>query len=145
MEHVPEPIRAIQELSRILKYNGIVLLTAPQRSGVHQSPYHFYGGYTPFWYRHFFPQYSLKILSIEANGGFFKHYGEESQRFVSMLFPNNGPTKYRRLLFFPLFILLKLFALSMCVVCFWLDGMDTKKNFTVGYHIKAIKSIPKKK
>ncbi len=141
LEHVPEPIRAIQEMSRILKLNGTLLLTAPQRSGLHQGPYHFYGGYTPFWYRFFLTKYNLKIISLEANGGFFKHYSEETQRFVSILFSYNGSIKCRKVLFFLFFVLFKLSALLMCVACYFLDSLDTKKDFAVGYHLKAVKVI----
>jgi len=136
LEHVPEPIAAIKELSRILKPQGILLLSAPQRSGVHLAPYHFYRGYTPFWYRHFLPRHGLKIISIEANGGFFKAYGESTQRFVSMLFPRGC---FRRRILFPIFVFLKMHALFVCLVCFWLDRLDKTKEFTVGYHVKAVK------
>jgi ubiquinone/menaquinone biosynthesis C-methylase UbiE len=139
LEHVPEPVRAIREMARILKQNGTLLLTAPQRSGLHQAPYHFYGGYTPFWYQYFLPQYNLKIVSMEANGGFFKHYGEETQRFVSILFADKGRLRYKRVLFFPVFVVCKLYALAVCILCYWLDRIDTAKDFTVGYHIKATK------
>lgn len=139
LEHVPEPIRAIKEISRILKPGGTLLLTIPQRSGLHQTPYHFYGGYTPFWYKHFFPLNNLEIVSIEPNGGFFKNFGEESQRFVSILFPRVGDRRTWRVALFPVFLILKLFALSTCLACFFLDRFDKDKEFTVGYHIKAIK------
>ena len=116
-----------------------MLLTAPLRSGIHQAPYHFYGGYSPFWYRYFFPITNLNILSIVANGGFFKHYGESTQRFVSILFPKSGQKKHRRVYLFPVFIVLKLSALFICVICFFFDRLDKEKEFTVGYHVKAIK------
>jgi ubiquinone/menaquinone biosynthesis C-methylase UbiE len=71
LEHVPEPIRAIKEFARILKPGGTLFLTAPLGSGIHQDPYHFYGGYTPYWYRKFLTQNNFEGLKIEANGGFF--------------------------------------------------------------------------
>src|SRR5690348_7241307 len=51
LEHVAEPIRAVKELARILKPGGTLLLTAPLGSFLHQEPFHYYGGYTPHWYR----------------------------------------------------------------------------------------------
>ena len=50
LEHVTEPIKAIQEFARILKPRGRLFLTAPLGSGIHMPPYHFYGGFSPYWY-----------------------------------------------------------------------------------------------
>src|SRR5688500_5551998 len=47
IEHHPEPIRVVREFARVLAPGGRLLLTAPLGSGIHQEPYHFYGGFTP--------------------------------------------------------------------------------------------------
>lgn len=75
LEHVPEPIRAVQEFGRILRSGGKLLLSTPLGSLLHQQPYHFYGGYTPHWYRRFLPEARLAIESIERNMGFFSLFG----------------------------------------------------------------------
>lgn len=72
-EHVPEPLRALREIERLLKPGGRLIFTAPLGSGHHQSPYHFYGGYTRFWYEKFFPEHGLEIRSLQPNGGLFAH------------------------------------------------------------------------
>ena len=80
-EHIPEPIRALEEIGRILKPGARLFLTAPLASGLHQLPYHFYGGFTPEWYRHFAPQAGLSIVTCEPLGGFFKMLSQECARF----------------------------------------------------------------
>jgi len=87
LEHLPDPIKVIHEFSRILKSGGKLLLTAPLGSGIHQEPYHFYGGYTPYWYQKFLTESGFSDISVEPNGGFFKHYGQESLRFALMTIP----------------------------------------------------------
>jgi SAM-dependent methyltransferase len=82
LEHVPEPILAVREFARILRPGGRLLLTTPLGSGLHQEPYHFYGGYTPYWFDKHLREAGFSQLTIQANGGFFKHYGQESQRLA---------------------------------------------------------------
>ena len=69
LEHVPEPIRVVRELARILKPGGSLILTAPLGSGLHQEPFHFYGGYTPYWYQRFLPEAGFDRIQIESNAG----------------------------------------------------------------------------
>ncbi|MBT3268775.1 class I SAM-dependent methyltransferase [Candidatus Poribacteria bacterium] len=80
LEHVPEPIRAIAELSRILADGGRLYLSAPMRSAVHQAPHHYYGGFTPYFYQEFLPRYGFTLDSIVAPGGLFKGFQEECFR-----------------------------------------------------------------
>ncbi|MBZ0310327.1 MAG: class I SAM-dependent methyltransferase, partial [Anaerolineae bacterium] len=121
LEHVPEPIRVIAEMARLLRPGGRLLLTAPLGSGLHQEPYHFYGGYTPYWYQKFLAEYGFKDIVVTPNGGFFKHYGQESQRFSTMLDPRR---RYRGVLL-SLFWLLTLpwFRLALPLLCHWLDKL----------------------
>ena len=72
-EHIPEPLKALREISRLLKPNGKLIFTAPLASGQNQAPYHFYGGYTRYWYQKFFTENKLSISSLQPNGGLNAH------------------------------------------------------------------------
>jgi SAM-dependent methyltransferase len=80
LEHVPEPIAAVREMARILRRGGVMLLTAPLGSGLHQEPFHFYGGYTPHWYRMVAERFGLVVEEISPNGGTFRHVAQECAR-----------------------------------------------------------------
>ena len=135
LEHIPDPERAIKEFSRILKQGGTLVLTAPLGSGIHMAPYHYYGGFSRYWYEYVLPQYAFSIKSIQPNGGFFKLYGQESQRFLSLLTPRSAPA---RILFAPAKVLLALwFRLLMPIVGYLLDPLDSQRDFTVGYFVVA--------
>lgn len=75
-EHIPYPLDALREISRLLRPGGQLIFSAPLGSGQHQKPYHFYGGYTRWWYEKFFPENGLEIESLEPNGGLFGHLAE---------------------------------------------------------------------
>ncbi|MBW4539543.1 MAG: class I SAM-dependent methyltransferase [Myxacorys chilensis ATA2-1-KO14] len=143
LEHVPEPIKVVHELSRVLKPGGTLLLTAPLGSGIHQEPYHFYGGYTLFWYQKFLAEAGFSDISVQPNGGFFKHYGQESIRFIRMTNPSSLKTNAAlRLLWIPIWVmLLPLLALVFPVFCHLLDRFDQERGFTIGYHVVATKKI----
>ena len=139
LEHVSEPIMVIEEFSRIVQRGGKILLSAPLGCGIHQEPHIYYGGFTPFWYQRFLPHFSFEIIEITPNGGFFKHYGQESARFLTYLFPEQRP-QMLKILAFPFKVFLAgYFSVFMPIVCNFLDKFDKDRHFTVGYFVEAIK------
>jgi SAM-dependent methyltransferase len=139
LEHVPEPIAVVRELARILKPGGRLCLTAPLGSGLHQEPFHFYGGYTPHWYDRFLSEAGFTRISVEPNGGFFRHYGQESRRFSAMLDPRRVRGGQPLLALFWV-ATLPWFRLVLPVLCHYLDRFDAHRGFTVGYHVAAIRA-----
>lgn len=136
LEHVPEPIKAIEEMSRILKSGGTILLTAPLGSGLHQEPYHFYGGFTPYWYKKFLTENGFGSISISSNMGFYSFLGQEFFRYFSRMLPHKRPIN---ILLFPLLLISVPLAFLLPLVAPILDKFDNKKDFTIGYHVRAIK------
>ncbi|NMC36400.1 class I SAM-dependent methyltransferase [Candidatus Beckwithbacteria bacterium] len=129
LEHVPYPIEAIKEMARILKPGGKLWITAPFASGLHQEPYHFYGGYSPYFYKLFSQKFDLKIKEIQPTGGFFKHLAQELWRAGDILEKRKKIHIVSKILFkktLPLF-----FAK--------LDKTIYIKEFTIGYLIEAEK------
>jgi SAM-dependent methyltransferase len=141
LEHVAEPIKAVAEMARLLKPGGRLILTAPLGSGIHQEPYHYYGGYTPYWYRDFLGAAGFTQIGIEANAGAFKFYAQESIRFVCTTRPFKlGMPLTLELLWLPLWALLApLLAFAVPLACSALDRYDREQRFTVGYHVSAVK------
>lgn len=139
IEHVPHPVQVIEEFSRILKPGGVLLLTAPLGSGIHQEPYHFYGGFTPYWYKKFLQDAGFEHIQIEANGGSFKFFGQESLRFVRMTFPLKlAAPIWVRILWLPVWVaLLPVLGMLIPVISHGLDRYDMERRFTVGYHVRA--------
>jgi SAM-dependent methyltransferase len=139
LEHVPDPKALVQELSRILKPKGTLLMTAPLGSGLHQEPYHYYGGFTPFWFQRFLTEAGFTNIQCLPNGGFYRLYGQETMRLSRMLAVQHNPFWLAPLLL-PIWTVSILAAIVMPPLCVLLDRLDTTPRFTCGYHIKAERS-----
>lgn len=142
LEHVPEPIAVVHEIARLLRPGGRLILTAPLGSGIHQEPYHYYGGYTPYWYQHFLREAGFVDICIEPNGGFFRHFGQESLRFLTMTRPlARDMPNWLTIIGFPLWLLAAPFlGLLFPILGSWLDRFDHERRFTIGYHVSATRS-----
>lgn len=92
LEHVPEPLLAIQELARVAKPGARIFVTSPFTSGSHQQPYHFSSGYSREWYNYAASRYKLRVVSIETQGDFFQTIGARNNPWLQLC---RSPTRCR--------------------------------------------------
>jgi SAM-dependent methyltransferase len=71
-EHIPYPIKTIQEFSRLLKKDGKLILTAPGNCLRHMDPYYFYSGFSDRWYEKFLTENGFEIEAISAVGDYYR-------------------------------------------------------------------------
>lgn len=79
-EHLPEPLLALKEFSRIIKKDGYVIITAPFCSLTHYSPYHYYTGFNRYFYETHLIKFGFKIIEIKTNGNYFEYLAQEIRR-----------------------------------------------------------------
>ena len=136
LEHVPEPIKVLREIERVLRVGGRVYLSAPLASGLHQQPYHYYGGFTPHFYRRFLGELGFEIVSVKPNGRFFRLFLQEFHRGIGII---RAHRRYHR--WQPGFWLLRI--ASSDPIARWLTTLDDQipiDEFTAGYHVEAVKT-----
>ena len=69
IEHVVDPMAVLREFARLLKPQGKLFMTAPLLSSLHMEPFHYYGGFTCHWYRHWLPATGFSVHSVQPVGG----------------------------------------------------------------------------
>lgn len=83
-EHLPEPIKAIKEFSRLLRPGGHLILTAPFCSLTHFAPYYFYTGFNRNFYQEHLSKNGFDIIELVENGNYFEYLGQECRRVPSI-------------------------------------------------------------
>jgi len=85
LEHVPNPEKALREFYRILKKDGILILSVPHLAYLHNEPYDFYR-YTNYGIEHLTKKVGFNTLEIKPCGGLFVFIGYISSRLMGILF-----------------------------------------------------------
>lgn len=80
LEHIKNPVEALQEFGRIIKKDGILLLTAPFCSLTHMAPYYYANGFSQYWYEEHLREAGFEILEIVPYGNWFTYMALELQR-----------------------------------------------------------------
>ncbi len=132
LEHLPDPLAALRELTRLLKPEGQLILTAPFCSLTHFSPFHFASGFNRHFYEHHLPKLGLEIQQLEANGNYFEYLAQEIRRLpgIGQRYANSSPYRLER-------VALRL-ALQM-LERFSTGDRGSEELLCFGYHVLAKK------
>jgi SAM-dependent methyltransferase len=130
LEHLPEPTQAVATIARILKPGGVVVISVPHLSRLHDLP-HDYFRYTEFGLRHLLGQAGLEIVSLQTKGGLLTFLAHQLSTVVLAVAWSLPPFKA---------LLLAANKWLLALGAFYADqllGMD--KHFPQGYIVVARK------
>lgn len=86
LEHTPEPLTALQEIWRVTRPGGLLLLTVPMSEQLHEEPADFYR-FTHYGARYLLIKAGFRVLEVHDRGGPWLELG---YRTSSLLYSTLG-------------------------------------------------------
>lgn len=93
LEHIPDPIRVFEKLSRMVNSGGYLVFTVPFSSLMHQAPYWFQAGLSPFWFEYWAKEFDIEIVELTVYGDYIDQMSMEMARLFPFLRHIPGATK----------------------------------------------------
>ncbi len=128
LEHVKEPDLMIAEISRVLKKDGYLILTAPHISGLHCQPEDYFR-FTKYALNYLVEKNNLEVIYIKPMGGYWVTTGQRFCYFVEHL-------KHFKLGFL---LPIVYFFVHLITFIFILEGIYREERDTLNYIVVAKK------
>jgi SAM-dependent methyltransferase len=128
-EHLAHPVKSAEEIFRVLKKGGHLIVTVPQMNELHEEPYDFFR-YTNFGLDVLFKDAGFTIVHSEQRGGYFTLMAQMVTRYLMDKFHLFKRPFLGR-------VMSKLFH-ALSSVAYFLDRVDTSKanrKHTIGWCI----------
>ena len=145
LEHVPNPAAVLSELNRVLRPDGVLILSVPLNGPLHGEPWHFFQ-FTHYGLAELARTTGFAVERCEKMGGAFWLLGKRAADVARHLLKQVDPFRARKrgqsvaacvmwsLLLLPIWLIaLPLLGYLARPLCYWADRLDFSKSFTSGY------------
>ncbi|MHC1697481.1 MAG: methyltransferase domain-containing protein [Geobacteraceae bacterium] len=134
LEHLPDPLLALQEFSRLLRPGGQLIVTAPFCSLTHFAPYHYCSGFNRYYYETHLPRFDFTLADFQENGNFFEFLAQEVRRipFVGKRYTGSALRLWEKAAIYLMTALLERMSNKD-------SGSAELLNF--GCHVRAVKDL----
>jgi len=134
LEHVPEPEIIIEEIRRVLKKKGFIILSVPQVWYLHHKPYD-YWRFTKFGLEYLIKKHNFGIIKIESRGNFWLTVAQMFNYYFEYSFSSLPKKKFSMSYFMHMIIrTLRKYIFALCYYLFsFLDKFDKVNLDTLGY------------
>ncbi|MGC8880076.1 MAG: class I SAM-dependent methyltransferase [Anaerolineae bacterium] len=130
LEHVADPFRAVREIHRILAPGGVLIISVPHLSRLHDLP-HDYFRYTSFGLRSILEQAGFNVLCVRQRGGLLSFLGHQISTVLLATVWNWGWIRKAAWL---------VNSWLVTRICFVLDELlSLGEEFAAGYVVVAVK------
>jgi Methylase involved in ubiquinone/menaquinone biosynthesis len=136
LHYLRYPQKGIDEIFRVLKPGGKLFLTAAQGWGLTGSPHYF--NFTSLGLKAMFEDAGFKIMSIRPRGGVFWYIGNRFRILSQHVW--SVQTSLVKIVGLPIYLLaFPILEYALPFLCFYLDRLDRRPNFTLGYACYCVK------
>ena len=135
IEHVNEPLKMLQEINRVLKNDGTLILSAPFCWELHEEPYDFFR-YSKYGLKAMLTNNGFDVIDIRANGG---KWAAIIQMNINIIYSTFRKKSFFVKIMKGVFINLRLTAL-LNRIALWVDQKYYSDLLTLNYVVVARKS-----
>jgi len=83
LEHVPDPVRAFQKMAELVRPGGQLVVSVPFLSLMHQPPFWFQSGLSPFWFEYWAAKTNLVVDELTVQGDYADLMSQEVSRLLA--------------------------------------------------------------
>jgi 2-polyprenyl-3-methyl-5-hydroxy-6-metoxy-1,4-benzoquinol methylase len=95
LEHVPDPAAAFRKMVSLLAPGGVLVISVPLMSLMHQAPFWFQSGLSPQWFEYHSSQIGVEVNELAIYGDYVDYMDQEVLRLFAFLNRIRGFSRVR--------------------------------------------------